>query len=342
MSKEPGPPFFANPNSCEGTTPHHKAGTEDMAQIARTVGIDVSMGWLDAAAYPSGERTRVSNDIAGHRQLIDWLKSIRPRAIGIEASGGYERDISIALHHAGLSIRQVNAWKLRQFARAAGQLAKSDPIDALMIGWFTATMPTREKNHDPVHERLVELVTARRQLVDLQTELSNQLGHLRDPELRRVRQRRLHQLALDLVRLDQRIAAAIEAVPPWRRKYRILCSMPGVGPVLAATLLARLPELGAITHREIGALVGVVPYDFDSGKMKGLRCIFGGRADVRRVLYMAAQSGGQHNPVLKTLKERLLAAGKKPKVAVVAVMHKMIRMMNAMLRDDTEWRTVPA
>jgi transposase len=313
-----------------------------MAQIVSTVGIDVSMGWLDAALYPSGAHIRVSNDIAGHRELIDWLKPFRPRAIGIEASGGYERDIIIALRHAGLSIRQVNAWKLRQFARAAGRLAKNDPIDALMIGWFTATMPTREKTHDPVHEHLVELVGARRQLVELQTELSNQLGHARDPELRRIGQRRLRQLALDLARIEQRIAAAIEAVPAWRHKYRILCSMPGVGPVLAATLLARLPELGAISHREIGALVGVVPYDFESGKMKGLRRIFGGRADVRRTLYMAALSAGRHNPVLKAFKETLLAAGKKPKVAIVAVMRKMITTMNAMLRDGTEWRATAA
>lgn len=308
-----------------------------MAQILPTVGIDVSKDKLDAATFPEEQRLSVANNEAGWRELIGWLRSIAPRAIGIEASGGYERGVIGALSRASLPVRSVNAWKLRQFAKAAGRLAKNDHIDAVMIAWFVSTMPTREIKRDPAREHLAELVSARRQLVDLQQELGNQLEHLRDAELRRIRRRRIGQLAVDQARLDRRIVEAIEAVPSFLHRYKLMCSMPGVGPVLAATLLASLPELGAATNRQIGALVGVVPYDFDSGKLKGLRCIFGGRAAVRRVLYMAAQAAAQHNSVLKAMKQRLVAAGKEPKVAIVAVMRKMITTLNAMVRADREW-----
>ena len=308
-----------------------------MAQILPTVGIDVSKDQLDAATFPEGPRLSVANNEAGWRELIRWLRSIAPRAIGIEASGGYERGVIGALSRASLPVRSVNAWKLRQFAKAAGRLAKNDHIDAVMIGWFVSTMPTRVIKRDPAREHLAELVSARRQLVDLQQELGNQLEHLRDAELRRIRRRRIGQLVVDQARLDRRIVEAIEAVPSFLHRYKLMCSMPGVGPVLAATLLASLPELGAATNRQIGALVGVVPYDFDSGRLKGLRCIFGGRAAVRRVLFMAAQAAAQHNSVLKAMKQRLVAAGKEPKVAIVAVMRKMITTLNAMVRADREW-----
>jgi transposase len=308
-----------------------------MAHSTPTVGVDVSRHWLDAAVYPSGEHRRVSNDEAGWRELISWLRPTKAHAIGLEPSGGYERGVSQALWRAGLPVRSVNAWKLRQFAKAAGRLAKNDPIDALMIGWFVAAMPCREPKHDPAREHLAELVNARRQSVDLRTALSNQLAQQRDTGLRRAQQRRIRAIDRDVVRLDQRIAAAIEADPVWHDRYRILCSMPGVGPVLGATLLARLPELGSLTHGEVSALVGVAPFDHDSGTMKGMRCIFGGRAAVRRVLFMAAQSAGQHNPVLKAFQQKLQDAGKPPKVAIVAVMRKMITTLNAMLRDGRSW-----
>jgi transposase len=242
-----------------------------------------------------------------------------------------------ALLDAGLPVRSVNAWKLRQFGKAMGVLAKNDRLDAQVIAQFVATLPTRPIERDPEREHVAELVNARRQIVDLRQELGNQLEHLRDAELRRFQQRRIRQLDADLVRLDARIAEAIAAAPALARRYRLLCSMPGVGPVLAATLVALVPELGGIDNRAIGALIGVVPYDFDSGKMKGLRCIFGGRAAVRRVLFMAAQAAAKHNPVLQAFRQRLRAAGKKPKVAIIAVMRKMVTTLNAMLRDGREW-----
>lgn len=306
-----------------------------MAQIAPSVGIDVSKDRLDVAVHPSGEHFSVPNEAAGWRELIGRLKPIGARAIGIEASGGYERGVIGALLKASLPVRSVNAWKLRQFAKAAGLLAKNDRLDARAIAWFVATLPCREVRYDPALDSLAELVNVRRQIVDDKLRLGNQLEHLRDTALLRLQARRIRQLERDLAQLDQRIAQAISATPALAERYKLLCSIPGVGPVVAATLIALLPELGSL--RPIGALVGVVPYDFDSGKMKGLRCIFGGRAPVRRVLFMAAQAAAMWNPILKAFKQRLLAAGKKPKVAIIAVMRKLLITLNAMVRDNAPW-----
>jgi len=313
-----------------------------MAQIVPCVGIDVAKEWLDVAIHPDGTLFRVGNDAAGWHELCRRLRPLAARAIGIEASGGYERGAIAALLQAGLPVRSVNAWKLRQFAKAADFLAKNDRADARAIAFFVATLPTRPAQRDPAGEHLVELVQARRQAVDLRQEIGNQLEHLRDAELRRMSQQRIRQLDLDVARLDRRISDAIAAVPAFAQRHRLLCSMPGVGPVLAATLLALLPELGSAGNREIAALVGVVPYDFESGKMKGLRCIFGGRPAVRRVLFMAAQAAAMCNPTLKAFKQRLRDAGKPPKVAIVAVMRKLIVMLNAMVRDNAPWHAAAA
>jgi transposase len=308
-----------------------------MAQITPTVGIDVSKERLDVAVYPSGEAFSVDNDAAGWRLLVRELKTIGMRAIGIEASGGYERGVVKALLKADLPVRLINPWKLRQFAKAAGLLAKNDRLDAHANAWFVATLPARPPRHDPVLEHLAELVTVRRQLVDACQQIANQSELLRDRELARMQARRIRQLEADIERLDRRIDQAIAAVPALAARYKLLCTVPGVGPVLAATLIALLPELGSVPNRQIAALVGVVPYDFDSGKMRGLRCIFGGRAVVRRVLYMAAQAAAIWNPVLRAFKKRLRDDGKKPKVAIVAVMRKLITILNAMVRDDAPW-----
>lgn len=310
-----------------------------MAQRTAVVGIDVSKDWLDVAVYPDGEHWQVTNDQDGWKALRRQLKGRGIRAIGLEASGGYERDASIALVEAGLPVRNVNPWKLRQFAKAAGILAKNDRIDAYVIARFVDTLPSRPARHDPDLARLAELVTARRQLVDDRQRCANQMELLHDAALRRMQTRRIRQIDTDVRRLDQRIAETIAGVPALAERQALLCSMPGVGPVLAATLLAFLPELGSLSNRPIGALVGVVPYDFDSGKMRGLRRIWGGRARIRRVLFMAAQTAAMHNPVLKAFKQRLVAQGKKPKVAIVAVMRKLIITLNAMVRDNTKWRT---
>ena len=309
-----------------------------MAQMVATAGIDVSKDRLDVAVHPSGEQFSVANDGAGWRALIARLKPLGARAIGLEASGGYERGAVIALLEAGLPVRSVNPWKLRLFAKAAGVLAKNDRLDAQVIARFVATLPSREVRRDRAVDRLAELVTARRQLVDASQQVGNQTQLLRDAALRRLQARRLRQLERDVAQLDRLIAQAIDADPALRARRDLLCSVPGVGPVLAATLLALLPELGTVPNRSIAALVGVVPYDFDSGRLKGLRHIFGGRAAIRRVLFMAAQAAAMFNPTLKAFKRRLIDAGKKPKVAVVAVMRKLIVTLNAMVRDNAPWQ----
>jgi transposase len=309
-----------------------------MAQIVATVGIDVSKDRLDIAVHPTGEQFSVTNDRAGWRELIRRLRPLQARAIGMEASGGYERGPIDALLEAALPVRLVNPWKLRRFAQAAGVLAKNDRLDAKLIARFVASMPSREVHRDRAVDHLAELVRARRQLVDAAQQIICQSEHVRDLALRRLLNRRIRQLERDTLQLDQLIVRAIENSPALSVRRDLLCSMPGVGPVLAATLIALLPELGSLSNRAIAALVGVVPYDFDSGRMKGLRRIFGGRAAVRRVLFMAAQVAARFNPTLKAFRQRLKAAGKKPKVAIVAVMRKLIVTLNAMVRHDLPWR----
>lgn len=308
-----------------------------MAQIVATVGIDVSKDRLDVAMHPTDEQFSVTNDREGWRELVRRLRPLQARAIGLEASGGYERGPIDALLEAGLPVRQVNPWKLRRFAQASSVLAKNDRLDAQLIARFVASLPSREVHRDRAVDHLAELVRTRRQLVDAAQQITCQLEHLRDAGLRRLMTRRIRQLERDVEQLDQLIARAIEACPILRARRDLLCSMPGVGPVLSATLIALLPELGSLANRSIAALVGVVPYDFDSGRMKGLRCIFGGRAAVRRVLFMAAQVAATFNPTLKAFKQRLKAAGKKPKVAIVAVMRKLIITLNAMVRHNAPW-----
>jgi transposase len=314
------------------------------------VGIDVSMKRLDVAILPAGAHFSVANDDAGWAELVDRLRQFAIAAVGLEPTGGYERGIVRALLAAGLSVRRINPAKLRQFARAHGVLAKNDRLDARMIATYVALIPTRPVQADPAVERLAEILTMRRQLCDEHVAVINQASHLEDAMLRRIAKRRLARLQADIVLLDKRLADTVAVEPCLARRYRLLVSMPGVGATLACTLLALLPELGQIGRKQIAALVGVAPYDFDSGKLKGHRCIYGGRATIRTVLYMAALSAYRFNPALKRFHQRLAAAGKKPKVAIVAVMRKMITTLNAMLRDASEWmdrsntgrHTVPA
>ena len=313
-----------------------------MAQMVATAGIDVSKDRLDVAVHPTGEQFSVSNDATGWRELVRRLSLAEVRAIGIEASGGYERGAIDALLAAGLPVRSVNPWKLRLFARAAGVLAKNDRLDAHVIARFVASLPSREIRRDRAVDHLAELVATRRQLVDDVQQIGNQTELLRDVSLRRLQARRIRQLERDIAGLDRLITQAIAASPTLSARFDLVCSMPGVGPVLAATLLALLPELGAVPNRSVAALVGVVPYDFDSGKMRGVRHIFGGRAAIRRVLFMAAQVAARFNPVLKAFKQRLIDAGKRPKVAIVAVMRKIIVTLNAMVRNNTSWQQAAA
>jgi transposase len=300
-------------------------------------GIDVSKDRLDVVVLPDDLCFSVVNDAAGWAELIERLRGLRIAAIGIEASGGYERGVIRALLAAGMSVRQINPFKLRQFAKASGVLAKNDRLDARMIALFVSIMPTRPAQRHVAAERLAAIVTARRQLSDEKVATENASRLFEDITLQRLYRRRITQLAADIVLLDKRLAEMVAADPALAQRYRLLISMPGVGPVLACTLLALLPELGQMSRQQVAALVGVAPYDFDSGKLKGARCIWGGRAPVRRVLYMAALIASRCNPALKAFHDRLAATGKKSKVVIIAVMRKMITTLNAMLRDNAAW-----
>jgi transposase len=308
-----------------------------MAELSHC-GIDVSKDRLDIMVLPEEQCFSVSNDPAGWVDLVERLSGSSIAAIGIEASGGYERGVMRALLAADLPVRQVNPFKLRQFARASGVLAKSDPLDARMIASFVAIMPTRPAQRSaPAAERLTEMLAVRRQLSTEKVAAENASRLLQDALLQRLSRRRIARLAADIDLIDQNLVEIIGTDAALAHRYQLLTSMPGVGAVLSCTLLALLPELGRMNRKQVAALVGVAPYAFESGTLKGRRCIWGGRVHVRQVLYMAAMSACNWNPAFKTFNARLKAAGKLPKVAIVAVMRKMITTLNAMVRDDIMW-----
>lgn len=234
-------------------------------------------------------------------------------------------------------MRNVNPHKLRHFARALGRVAKNDRLDAAVIARYTADMPTREMRTDPLTEQLAELVSARRQLSDDKVSLKNQLAQVRDPVVRRMFARRLRSLAANILLLDKRLAALVAGDTRLAEKDRLIQSFKGAGPVLSHTLLALARELGQASRREIAALAGLAPYDHDTGVFRGRRSIWGGRAAVRGVLYMAALTACRSNPVLKAFHQRLRDAGKKPKVALIAVARKILTILGAMLRNAQPW-----
>jgi transposase len=293
---------------------------------------------LDVVVLPEQQCLLVRNDAAGWAELVKQLRGLSIAAVGLEASGGFERGVMRALLAANMAVHRINPFKLRQFAKASGILAKSDRLDARVIASFIAIMPTRRaQRHSLAIERLTEMLTVRRQLSDEKIAAQNAAAMLEDAMLLRCSRRRIGRLKADIDMLDTTLIEIVRTDAALVHRYRLLTSMPGVGPVLACTLIALLPELGSMSRKQVAALVGVAPYTFESGKLKGKRCIWGGRAPVRDVLYMAAMSASNWNPVLKAFHNRLKAAGKLHKVVIVAVMRKMITMLNAMVRDDVVW-----
>lgn len=308
-----------------------------MTYAERFVGIDVSKARLDACLWPEGEERAFANDRQGLRDLVRWLRRLQPQAVGFEASGGYERALLAALCEAELPARRVNPARLRQFARAAGVLAKNDRIDAAMIARFCAALPQREARHDPVLAALAELVTARRQLSEERTRCANQAEQTRQALLKRIAQARIKRLSAEITLIEAEIARLVAAHPELAEKHAILRTVPGVGPVTAATLLAFMPELGSMTGRQAAALVGVAPFDCDSGMSKGKRRIIGGRKPLRDALYMAALVASRSNKTMANFYQRLRGAGKPPKIALVAIIRKLVTCLNAMLKHNQPW-----
>lgn len=312
-----------------------------MTQDGVFVGIDVSKARLDVA-LSTGEVWSVANGRAGWTELIDRLRPLGPAAIGLEPSGGYERGVIEALVEAGLTVRRVDAAAVRAFAGVVGLKAKTDLIDARLIARFVQTLPGRTVEPDTRAQALAELVDARRTLCEEQVRVRNQAEQVRDPLLRRMAVRRLNRLKADVVLLEKRMAETVAADPDLAMRDRLMRSVPGVGPVLSWTLMAHLPELGRLSHKQVAALVGVAPYDRQSGTLKGRSMIRGGRAVVRNVAYMAAVAGARFNPILKAMKQRLADKGKRPKVILVALINKLMTLLNAIVRDRSEWRSTTA
>jgi transposase len=305
-----------------------------MASHGVFVGIDVSKARLDVHVRPLGVGFSVGNDAAGYGSLIARLRPLRTTRIVLEATGGYERALWLALTEAGLVAAVVNPRQVRQFARASGRLAKTDRLDAAVIAHFAETFsPVGVRNPDPVADRLGEHVLYRRSLKEEIVGLENQLRRLEMPVLRARAERRLAGLRSEAKEIECEMRAIVDSDPAKRALFACLTSLKGVGLVLACTLIANLRELGRLSRHQTAALIGVAPFNHDSGKWRGYRAIAGGRAGVRNVLYMASLSAVRSNPTIKEVYRRLRANGKPAKVALVACMRKIAIILNARVRD---------
>lgn len=306
------------------------------------VGIDVSKDELEVGSVPKSSRLRMARDEAGLVQLLERLKALGPSLVVLEASGGYEMPVVMALAGAGLPCVVVNARQVRDFAKASGKLAKTDRIDAQVIAEFAqAIRPQVRALPDEAAAHLIALVARRRQLVEMLTAEQNRLA-LSHAAVREDLKQNIEWLKRRLRDLDGELTRAVRESPLWRENDKLLQQVPGVGRVVSAVLLALLPELGRLSPKKIAALVGVCPFNRDSGRWSGKRSIFGGRAGVRTVLYMAIVSAIRWNPLIKAFYQRLLAAGKPKKLAMTACMRKLLVILNAMMRDRAGWNPDPA
>ncbi|HMS86008.1 MAG TPA: IS110 family transposase [Nitrospira sp.] len=314
-----------------------------MIQPLCFVGIDVSKTQLDVAQRPGGQYT-VPNTEAGITQLLACLAAEPPTVIVLEATGGVELPLMGALVAAGLPVVVVNPRQIRDFAKATGQLAKTDALDAQVLAHFADVIrPTPRPLPEAQTQELAAVVTRRRQLIEMLTAEKNRLASA--PAIIRTPLRdHITWLEQAVDQANTNLAETIRQSPLWREKEALWRSVPGIGPVLTSTLLANLPELGTLTHKQIAALVGVAPLNRDSGTLRGKRTVWGGRAQVRAALYMAAIVAARFNPVIRGFYQRLCVAGKVKKVALVACMRKLLTIVNAMLKHRTLWRqgTEPA
>lgn len=302
------------------------------------IGIDVSKTDLDIAQWGTQEVTRYKNEPAGISDAVEAIATQSPiERIVVEASGGFEQALVGELAAALLPVVVVNPTRVRNFARAKGQLAKTDKIDAQVIADFAQSIRPEVRTLNPSEQQYIRaLVTRRRQLIDMQTAEKNRRTTINPVLLPRL-EKHLEWLATELQEIEEELDDWIDKNTHWRETRTRLESVPGVGNVTSFTLIAELPELGALSRQKIAALVGLAPFNRDSGRTRGRRHIFGGRADVRSVLYMAALSGIRYNPVIRTFYNRLISKGKLFKVAITACMRKLLTILNAMVRDGTYW-----
>ena len=311
------------------------------------VGIDVSKEHLDWATHASAEGGRVAHDEPGLDALVLRLRALTPACVVREATGGVEMSVLAALRVAGLPVAVVNPRQVRDFARASGHLAKTDQLDARCLAHVAAAMPPALTPMPEAETLELELILARRRqlmtmLVSEKNRLSGLLGPRRIARVVGSLERLIETLKKELDELDTELMTKIEQSPTWRAKDKLLRSVPGVGPGTSRTLLLDLPELGTLHRKQIAALAGLAPFNHDSGKLRGRRTISGGRATVRSMLYMATVASLRWNPVMASFYERLRAAGKPVKVALTACMHKLLTLLNAIVKADRPWQAVSA
>jgi len=305
---------------------------------AIVIGIDVSKDRLDIATHPSRDTFAVARNEEGLKDLIARLAPLSPQAVAVEATGGYETVVAATLSAAGLPVLVVNPAQVRAFARALGKRAKTDPIDAAVIAHFAAaTKPDIRPLPDETTRLFAELLSRRAQIVQM-------IGAERQRQKRLTGRRQQNSIARLLLALQKELSSlegdideAVRGSPAWREKEDLLASVPGIGPVIARTLIAEMPELGLLDRRQIAALAGLAPWTRQSGQWKGKSRIGGGRAVVRTALSMGALVAGRHNPVLKAFRDKLVAAGKPHKLAAIAVARKLLTILNAIIRDRTPW-----
>ena len=309
-----------------------------MEQEATYVGIDVAKANVDVAVRPTGDGWVVPNDDAGIRHLVSQLKTLEPTLVLLEASGGFELPLVAALAAEAVPVVVVNPRQVRDFARATGRLAKTDTLDAAVLAHFAeAVQPPVRPLRDADAQDLNSLVARRHQVVAMLVSEKNRLHSAAVPVRPRI-EAHITWLERELDDLDEGLRQILSQSPVWREKDDILRTVPGVGEQLSLSLLAYLPELGALDRRQIAALVGVAPFNRDSGTLRGKRTVWGGRARVRAALYMGALAASRFNPVIRDFYQRLLAAGKPKKLALTACMRKLLVILNSMLKHRSPWR----
>ncbi len=308
----------------------------------RYAGVDLSKEWFDVAVVPDGLSWNLPHTEKGLREFVKRMKDLQVALVVVEACGHLERPLSRTLQEAGIPVSVVNPRQLRDFAKSLGRLAKTDKLDAGVLARYAQAMtPEPRPLPDEDDEELQSLLARRRQLVEMITAEKNRLRRAL-PQLRHRIEEHIRWLEEQVKELEKEIRRLQKSKPAWKELMTLLESAPSVGPVLSATLTAYLPELGQLDRRKISALVGLAPFNCDSGKREGTRAIWGGRAHVRAALYMSVISAVRYNPVIRSFYQRLRSQGKRPKVALVACMRKLLTMLNAMVRDWTPWQPQPA
>ncbi len=347
VSVEPRPFTLVQPEQSQGPchmNTDHEPAIQGWVMTSITtynqfVGIDISKAFLDVCFLPSGEILRLPYTKVGLSKLLHAIDDEPNSLIVMEATGGLERPLAQVMSEAGYATSVANPRQMRNFARATGELAKTDKIDAYIIASFAKMMqPAGRYSHDTQRSEIMAYTTRRRQVIDLLSAEGTRLDQTYDLKIKRRIKAHITWLKKEQIALDASIKETISVHPVWRHHHDQMVSVPGVGEATASTLISSLPELGSLSRKEIAALAGLAPFAQDSGTMRGKRRIRGGRREIRRVLYMAALVGTRYNPVLKEFYQRLVAKGKVKKAAIVACMRKLLVILNSMIKDGTHWQ----